>query len=160
MFTIEEVLLWQWCFYVHTCRRGCFEQWTLCFALFNGVYLTFFYYFIWQSKSFRAKCFTFSAKTKTEKKKEENYISEMRYLNRLHLKQGSLVIERKETGKSLYDYAMDLLILMSVHGLSLKISPRGYLLLQFLNKLLTNIADSEDSRLYSNTNFRLARIIY
>ena len=34
-------------------------------------------------------------------KKEENYISEIRYLNRLHLKQDSLVVERKETGKSL-----------------------------------------------------------
>ena len=30
----------------------------------------------------------------------------MRYLNRLRLKQDSLVIERKETGKSLYDFAM------------------------------------------------------
>ena len=122
--------------------------------------MTFFHNFIGQSKSFWAKCSTFSAKTKTEKKKEENYISEMRYLNRLRLKQGSLVIERKETGKSLYDYAMDVLILISLHGLSLKISPRGYLLLPFLNKLLVNIADYEDSRLYSNTNFRLARIIY
>ena len=38
-------------------------------------------------------------------KKEENYISEIRYLNRLRLKQDSLVIERKETGESLYDFA-------------------------------------------------------
>ena len=39
-------------------------------------------------------------KQKREKKKEEeNYISEMRYLNRPRLKQDSLVIERKETGK-------------------------------------------------------------
>ena len=36
----------------------------------------------------------------------------MRYLNRLRFKQGSLVIEQKETGKSLYDFAMDVLILM------------------------------------------------
>ena len=63
-----------------------------------------------------------------KKKEEENYISEMRYLNRLCLKQESLVIERKETGKSLYDFAMVVLILMSLHGLSLKTSLRGYLL--------------------------------
>ena len=44
----------------------------------------------------------------------------MRYLNRLRLKQDSLVIERKETGKSLKDFAMDVIILMSLHGLSLK----------------------------------------
>ena len=44
----------------------------------------------------------------------------MRYLNRLRLKQDSLVIERKETGKSLYDFAMVILRLMSLHGLSLK----------------------------------------
>ena len=54
-------------------------------------------------------------KQKREKKKE-NYISEMRYLNRLRLKQGSLVIERKETGRSLYNFAMDVLILMSLQG--------------------------------------------
>ena len=36
----------------------------------------------------------------------------MRYLNRLRLKQDSLVIEQKGTGKSLYDFMMDLLILM------------------------------------------------
>ena len=30
----------------------------------------------------------------------------------------------KKTGKSLYDFAMDVLILMSLHGLSLKISLR------------------------------------
>ena len=48
----------------------------------------------------------------------------MRYLNRLRLKQESLVIERKETGKSLYDFAMVKLRLMSLHGLNLKkISP-------------------------------------
>ena len=45
-------------------------------------------------------------KQKREKKKEENYISEMRYLNGLRLKQDSLVIERKETGISLYDLAL------------------------------------------------------
>ena len=50
----------------------------------------------------------------------------MRYLNRLHLKQDSLVIERKETGRSLHDFAMVVLILMSLHGLSLKTSLRGY----------------------------------
>ena len=62
---------------------------------------------------FGQRCFTFSAKTdKREKKGEENYISETRYLNRLRFKQGSLVIEQKETGKSLYDFAMDVLILM------------------------------------------------
>ena len=60
----------------------------------------------------------------------------MRYLNRLRSKQGSLVIERKETGKSLYNFAMDVLILMSLHGLSLKISLRGYLLLPLMIKLL------------------------
>ena len=65
-------------------------------------------------------------------------MSEMRYLNRLRFKQGSLVIEQKETGKSLYDFAMDVLILMSLHGLSLKTSLRGYLLLTLVNKLLTN----------------------
>ena len=63
----------------------------------------------------------------------------MRYLNRLRLKQGSLVIDRKETGKSLYDFAMVVLSLMSLHGLSLKTSLRGYLLLPLMNKLLTNI---------------------
>ena len=42
----------------------------------------------------------------------------MRYLNRLCLKQGSLVIDRRETGISLYDFAMDVLIFMSLHGLS------------------------------------------
>ena len=41
----------------------------------------------------------------------------MRYLNRLRLKQDSLVIERKETGKWLYDFTMFVLILMSQHGL-------------------------------------------
>ena len=46
----------------------------------------------------------------------------MRYLNRLRLKHGSLVNDRKETGKSLYDFAMDRLILMPLNGLSLKIS--------------------------------------
>ena len=51
----------------------------------------------------------------------------MRYLNRLRLKQGSLVIDRKETGKSLYDFAMDVFILMSLHGLSLKISLRPWI---------------------------------
>ena len=61
----------------------------------------------------------------------------MRYLNRLRLKQDSLVIERKETGKSLYDFAMVVLSLMSLHGLSLKTSLRGYLLLTLMNKLLT-----------------------
>ena len=39
-------------------------------------------------------------KQKREKEEEENYISEIRYLNRLRLKKDSLVIERKETGKS------------------------------------------------------------
>ena len=62
----------------------------------------------------------------------------MRYLNRLRLKQGSLVIERKETGKSLYDFETHVLILISLHGLSLKISLRGYLLLPLMNKLPTN----------------------
>ena len=61
----------------------------------------------------------------------------MRYLNRLRLKQDSLVIERKETGKSLYDFAMVVLSLMSLHGLSLKTSLRRYLLLSLMNKLLT-----------------------
>ena len=36
-------------------------------------------------------------KKKERKNEEENYISEMGYLNRLRLKQDSLVIERKET---------------------------------------------------------------
>ena len=81
---------------------------------------------------------TFTAKTGQRGKEEENYISEMRYLNRLRLKQDSLVIERKETGKSLYDFAMVVLILMSLHGLSLKTSLRGYLLLTLMNKLPTN----------------------
>ena len=44
---------------------------------------------MWQCKSFRAKCFKFSAKTEQREKKEENHISEMRYLNRLGLKQDS-----------------------------------------------------------------------
>ena len=70
-------------------------------------------------------------------KKKENYISEMRYLNRLRLKQDSLVIERKETGKSLYDFAMVVLSLVSLHGLSLETSLGGYLLLTLMNKLLT-----------------------
>ena len=39
----------------------------------------------------------------------------MRYLNRLGLKQDRLVIEQKESGKSLYDFAMVALILMSLH---------------------------------------------
>ena len=34
--------------------------------------------------------------------KEENYWCEMRYLDRLRLKQDSLVVEWKETSKSLY----------------------------------------------------------
>ena len=37
--------------------------------------------FIWQSKSFLAKCFTFSAKTE-KREKEGNFISEMRYRTR------------------------------------------------------------------------------
>ena len=48
----------------------------------------------------------------------------MRYLSRLRLKQDSLGIERKETGNSLYDFAMVLLTLMSLHGLSLNLSLR------------------------------------
>ena len=59
----------------------------------------------------------------------------MRHLNRLRLKQD---IERKETGKSLYDFAMVILILMSLHWLSLRTSLRGYVLLTLINKLLTN----------------------
>ena len=47
-------------------------------------------------------------------------MSGIRYLNRLRLKQDSLVIERKETGKSLYNLAMVVLSLMFLHGLSLK----------------------------------------
>ena len=35
------------------------------------------------------------------RKEKKKYISEMGYLNRLRLKQDSLVIERKGTGKSL-----------------------------------------------------------
>ena len=66
-----------------------------------------------------------------ERKEEENSISEMRYLNRLRLKQDSLVIERKETGKSFYDFAMVVL------NSCLKTSLRGYLLLTLMNKLLT-----------------------
>ena len=62
----------------------------------------------------------------------------MRYLNRLRLKQDSLVIERKETGKSFYDFVMDVLTLISLHGLSLKISFGGYLLLTLMSKLLAN----------------------
>ena len=56
-------------------------------------------------------------KQKREKKKveEENYMSVMRYLNTLRLKKDSLAIERKETGKSLYDFAMVVLFLMSLH---------------------------------------------
>ena len=77
-------------------------------------------------------------KRKRERKKDENYTSEIRYLNRLRLKHDSLVIERKETGKSLNDFAMHILILMSLHGLSSKISLRGYLLLKLKNKLLIN----------------------
>ena len=61
----------------------------------------------------------------------------MRYLNRLRLKQDSLVVEQKETGKSLYDFAMVVLSLVSLHGLSLKTSLCGYLLLTLMNKLLT-----------------------
>ena len=38
-------------------------------------------------------------------------MSEIRYLNSPRLKQACLDIERKETGKSLYDFAMDVLIL-------------------------------------------------
>ena len=79
--------------------------------------LPFFSYFIWHSKSFWAKCFTFSAKTEKEEKKKKK-VSGMRYLNRLRLKQDSLVIERKGTGKSFYDFAMVVLILLSLHGLS------------------------------------------
>ena len=45
-------------------------------------------------------------KKKRENKRDENYLSEMRYLNRLRLKQDSLVIEQKETGKPLSDLAM------------------------------------------------------
>ena len=45
----------------------------------------------------------------------------MRYLNRLRFKQGSLVIEQKETGKSLYDFAMDVLILMLILMLGLHV---------------------------------------
>ena len=41
-----------------------------------------------------------------------------------YLKQDSLVFDRKETGKSLYDFAMVVLSFMSLYGLSLKnISP-------------------------------------
>ena len=50
------------------------------------------------------------------------YICEIKYLNSSRLKQDSPDIERKETGKSLYDLAMDVLILMPLYGLSLKIN--------------------------------------
>ena len=57
-----------------------------------------------------------------ERKKEKNYISEIRYLKSPRLKQDSLDIDRKETDKSLKDLVMDVLILMLLYGLSLKIS--------------------------------------
>ena len=80
-----------------------FERSSIKISLF--IIVLFFQCFIWQSKSFRASCFTFRAKTeKGEKKEEENYLSVMRYLNTLRLKQDSPIIERKETGKSLYDF--------------------------------------------------------
>ena len=46
----------------------------------------------------------------------------IRYLNSPCLKQDSPDIEGKETGKSLYDLSMDVLILMPSYGLSLKIN--------------------------------------
>ena len=51
-----------------------------------------------------------------KEKKEENYISEISYLNGLCLKQDKIVNERKEIGKSLYDFVMDVLILISLYG--------------------------------------------
>ena len=108
----------------------------------NSIFFILFYFFIFlllylavliiSGKMFYTEC-----QNRKERKEEENSISEMRYLNRLRLKQDSLVIERKETGKSLYDFAMVVLSLMSLHGLSLKTSLRGYLLLTLMNKLLT-----------------------
>ena len=58
---------------------------------------------------------------KQKREKKRRNMSEMRYLNRLRFKQGSLVIEQKETGKSLYDFAMDVLILMLILMLGLHV---------------------------------------
>ena len=44
-----------------------------------------------------------------------------------------------QSSSSLNDLAMDVLFLLSLHELSLKISPRGYLLLTLMIKLLTNL---------------------
>ena len=65
-------------------------------------------------------------KQKREKEEEENYISDIRYLNRLRLKQDSLVIALSEKELVNHCTTMDVFILMSLYEYSLKTSLRGY----------------------------------